>query len=113
MLRTYLTNRGIKTMQQAHLHLIKWAINKGYTLEVWGDGVDIDYTGSKYKPAKEAAEACDTAHIMLYKDANREAGKPYEAWFAVNNWNDGDERIGDYSANAVGEAWDADYEATR
>ncbi len=94
-------------MQQAHLHLIKWAINKGYTLEVWGDGVEIDYKGSKYKAAKEAAEACDTAYIMLYKDAER------EAWFFVNNWNDGDERIGDYSANEVGEAWDSDYEATR
>lgn len=93
-------------MQKAHLHLIKWAISKGYTMEVWGDGEELDYSGNSYLPAKEAAEACDTADVILYKDGER------AAWFYVVNWNEEpNEIISDYTANAVGEAWQRDYDA--
>lgn len=92
-------------MQKAHLHLIKWAIAQGYIMEIWGDGEELDYSGSSYLPAKEAAEACDTADIILYKDGER------AAWFYVVNWNkEPDEIISDYSANAVGDAWQRAYD---
>lgn len=92
-------------MQKAHLHLIKWAISKGYTMEVWGDGEELDYSGDHYLLAKEAAEACDTADIILYKDGER------AAWFYVVNWNiRPEEIISDYSANEVGDAWQRAYD---
>ena len=91
-------------MQKAHLHLIKWAIAKGFTFEVWGDGEELDYKGGQYQAAKEAAEACDTADIILFK------GDARAAWFYIVNCNDGAEIVSDYSANNVGESWWQDYE---
>lgn len=93
-------------MQQAHLHLIKWAIAKGYTFEVWGDGEELDYKGGQYQAAKEAAEACDTADITLWD------GDKQVAWFYIVNWNEGAEIVSDFSANEVGDSWWNDYEAT-
>lgn len=90
-------------MQKAHLHLIKWAIAQGYGLEVWGDGEERDYSGGSYLPAKEAAEACDTAEITLWKN-----GKSV-AWFYIVNWNDGAEIVSDY-AGAVADAWQRAYD---
>lgn len=92
-------------MKKAHLHLIKWALDKGYTLDVWGDGEELDYSGTSYKESKEAAEACDTANIIL-----KENGKQV-AWFYVVNGLEAEELVSDYSANEIGDQWWDDYEA--
>jgi len=91
-------------MKKAHLHLIKWAIDKGYTLEVWGDGEELDYSGTSYKEAKENAEACDTANIILKRD-NKQV-----AWFYIVNGLEPDELVSNYSVSEVGEAWQKAYD---
>ena len=94
-------------MKKAHLHAIKWSISKGYTLDVWGDGEELDYSGTSYKEAKEATEACDTAEIIL-----RKGGKPV-GWFYVVNGLEPEELVSNFSANEVGEAWQKAYDTER
>jgi len=100
-----LTAKG-NTMEKSHLHLIKWAIDKGYTLEVWGDGEELDYSGTGYKAAKEATEACDTAEIVLkYK-----SGKVATWFYVVNGMDEPEEFVSDYGYNEVGRAWEKAYD---
>ena len=91
-------------MKKSHLHLIKWALDKGYTLDVWGDGEELDYSGTSYKEAKENTEACDTANIILKR------GGKQVAWFYIVNGLDAEELVSNYSANEVGEAWQKAYD---
>lgn len=91
-------------MKKAHLHLIKWALEKGYTLDVWGDGEELDYSGTSYKEAKENAEACDTAGIIL-----KENGKEVASFYIVNGL-EPEELVSDYTANEIGEAWQKAYD---
>ena len=91
-------------MKKSHLHLIKWALDKGYTLDVWGDGEELDYSGSSYKEAKENAEACDTANIILMEDGKQ------AAWFYIVNGLEPEEIVSNYSSNAVGNAWEKAYD---
>ncbi len=93
-------------MQKSHLHAIKWAIAQGHVLYVWGDGEELDYTGNSYQSAKEAAEACDTAEIILKDSMGLELG-----WFSVVNGLDAEELVSDYSDNEVGQAWQKAYDA--
>ena len=106
-----LTAKG-NTMKKSHLHLIKWAISKGYTLEVWGDGENPDYTGTSYEEAKENTEALikalkrgeTTANILLKDD-----GRPV-AWFYIVNGLEPEELVSHYSVDGVGEAWQKAYD---
>jgi len=98
-----LTAKG-NTMKKSHLHLIKWGLAEGYTIEVYGEG-ELDYTGTSYKEAKENAEACDETEIVLRK------GQEEGTWFLCNNFNDEpDEIVADYSDNEVGHAWQKAYD---
>ena len=93
-------------MQKSHLHAIKWAIAQGYTLNVWGDGEELDYVGNSYQSAKEATEACDTAEIILKDSMGAELG-----WFYIVNGLDAEELVSDYSDNEIGQAWQKSYDA--
>ena len=90
-------------MQKSHLHLIKWAIDKGYTLEIWGDGEELDYSGTSYKEAKEATEACDTANIILKEDGKQ------VAWFYIVNGLEPDEIVSNWGCNLVSNDWEKAY----
>ena len=92
-------------MQKSHLHLIKWAIDKGYTLDIWGDGEELDYSGTSYKEAKEATEACDTATVSLVVDGKQ------EGWFWIVNGLEPEEIVSDWGCNSVGNAWEKAYDA--
>ena len=95
---------GANKMKKAHLHLIKWGLAEGYTVEIYGEG-ELDYEGTSYKEAKENAEACDEVEIVLRK------GQEEGTWFLCNNFNDEpDEIISDYSDNEVGQAWQKAYD---
>lgn len=91
-------------MKKAHLHLIKWAIDKGYKLDVWGDGEELDYSGTSYKESKEHTEACDTASIILKEDGKQ------VAWFYIVNGLEPEELVSNYSDNEIGQAWQKAYD---
>ena len=93
-------------MEQAHLHLIKWGLSKGYIIEVDIEG-EFEYRGTSFKEAKEASEAGDMGCIYLITGT----GETDYAWFGyVHDHNQKpDEKIYDYGINDVSEAWDRDY----
>ena len=100
-------------MQKAHLHLIKWAVVKGYSVMVFGEG-QYDGRYSAYEEIKDNVEACDIGQMNLVK---RNATGIYEtvASFAyVFEYDqEPEEIIYDYGVNDVSEQWARDYEATR
>ena len=95
-------------MQKGHLHLIRWGIEKGYTIEVDIEG-EHEYRGTSYKAAKEASEAGDMGCIYLITG---EAETDY-CWFGyVHEWKQNpDEIIYDYGINPIAEQWASDYAA--
>jgi len=102
-------------MQKAHLHLIKWAVAKGYSIAVYGEG-EFDGVHSFYEDIKDAVEACDMGQMVLVEPSEKEEGKwSSKASFAyVHEYDqEPEESIYDYGVNEISEQWDRDYEATR
>ena len=52
-------------MEKAHLNLIKWGLEEGYSVEVYGEEEYLDYAGGNYDEAVEAVEACDGGMILM------------------------------------------------
>jgi len=99
-------------MQKAHLHLIKWAVARGYSVAVFGEG-EYDGVHHTYKEIKDNVEACDMGEMVLVKPSVKTKGKwTRKASFAYmfdydqNN----DETIYDYGVNDITDDWAADYE---
>lgn len=99
-------------MQKAHLHLIKWAVARGYSVAVYGEG-EFDGIHSTYKTIKENVEACDMGEIELITPSLKQEGK----WRSVASFaylfdhgQEPDETIMDYGINDVSKAWASDYD---
>lgn len=90
--------------QKAYLHLIKWAINKGFTIDVF-DGEDT-FKNCNYFQAKEAVEAVDEpTSIRLYE------GGCYmgEGHVLLEFGQRSEETIFDYVITPTMEEWEIDY----
>ena len=100
-------------MKKAHLHLINWAVNKGYSVMVFGEG-EYDGVHSTYEEIKDAVEACDMGQMDLVKP-NAEGEYECMASFAYifEYEQEPDEIISDYGVCEISEQWAKDYEATR
>ena len=103
-------------MKKAHLHLINWAVDKGYSVKVYGEG---EYNGHyfTYEKIKEAVEWCDMGQIDLVVGVMIPYGLTFstKASFAYifEHEQDPEEIIYDYGVNEISEQWEKDYEATR
>lgn len=101
-------------MQKAHLHLIKWAVKRGYSVAVYGEG-EYDGVHHTYKEIKDNVESCDMGEMVLVKPSVLTEGKwTRQASFAyMFDYDQGpDETIYDYSVNEISDAWSVDYETT-
>ena len=101
-------------MQKAHLHLIKWAVARGYSAAVYGEG-EFDGIHSTYKDIKDNCEACDMGQLVLVKPSKQEGKWISLATFAyVHEYEqEPEESIYDYGVNSISEQWDKDYAATK
>ena len=102
-------------MQKAHLHLIKWAVAKGYSVAVYGEG-EFDGVHSTYEDIKDAVEACDIGEMVLMKPIaeEEEQYETYASFAYIHEYDqEPEESIYDYGVNEISEQWDRDYEATR
>ena len=98
-------------MMKAHLHVIKWALARGYSVAVFGEG-EYDGVHHTYKDIKDTVEACDMGEMILVKPSVKNEGKwTRKASFAYlfdydqNN----DETIYDYETNEITDEWEQDY----
>ena len=93
-------------MEKAHRNLVRWGIDQGYTIEVWGEDEYQDYKGTDFDEAVENVEACDGGTIYF----NNADGENV-AWFSyVFDWDQNpDEIINDWGINKVSDAWDKQY----
>ena len=100
-------------MQKQHLHLAKWAVARGYSVMVFGEG-EFDGVHSTYTEIKDNVEACDMGQMDLVKP-NAEGEYECMASFAyVFEYDqEPDDIIYDYGINEISEQWAKDYEATR
>ena len=103
-------------MQKAHLHLIKWAVARNYSVMVFGEG-EYDGVHSTYEEIKDNVEACDMGQMDLVVPAIVAGGF---TWSTVASFayifeyeQEPDEIISDYGVNEISEQWAKDYEATR
>ena len=101
-------------MQKAHLHLIKWAVSKGYSVAVYGEG-EFDGIHSTYKDIKDNVEACDMGEMLLVKPSTKTKGK----WSRIVSFayifeyeQEPEEIIYDYGVNDVSTEWEKAYSAT-
>tara|TARA_R110002033_G_C3697197_1_gene220346 strand:+ start:103 stop:411 length:309 start_codon:yes stop_codon:yes gene_type:complete len=102
-------------MQKAHLHLIKWAVSKGYSVAVYGEG-EYDGIHTTYTDIKDNVEACDMGEMVLVKPSVKQEGKWVRlASFAfIHDYDqEPEESIYDYGVNDISTEWERDYEATR
>ena len=101
-------------MQKAHLHLIKWAIKRGYSVAVFGEG-EYDGVHHTYKDIKDTVEACDMGEMVLVKPSVETDGKwTRKVGFAYvfEYEQEPNETIYDYFVNEISQEWAADYEQT-
>jgi hypothetical protein len=113
--------QGVTIMQKAHLHLIKWAVARGYSVMVCGEG-EFDGVHSTYTEIKDNVEACDMGQMDLVKpnaegwfdDFDHAKLKVYASFAYVFEYDqEPEETIYDYGVNEISEQWASDYEATR
>jgi hypothetical protein len=97
-------------MQKAHLHLIKWAVKRGYSVAVFGEG-EYDGLHHTYKEIKDTVEGCDMGEMVLVKQGTWTSEASFAYMFEYDQ--EPDETIYDYGVNEISEAWAADYESTR
>lgn len=97
--------------QKAHLHLIKWAIARGYSFAVYGEG-EFDGVHSTYKTIKDNVEACDMGEMILVTPSKKQEGKWKRlaafAYIFDNNQHPAD-IIYDRECNDIAEEWDMEY----
>ena len=99
-------------MRKSHLHLIKWAVDLGYSVAVYGEG-EYDGVHSTYKTIKDNVEACDMGEMVLVTPSIKQEGKWKRlAAFAYlfDHPQEPDEIIYDREVNAIADAWAAAYE---
>ena len=106
-------------MQKAHLHLIKWAVARGYSVMVFGEG-EFDGVHSTYEEIKDNVEACDIGQMDLVKPnmlEEQEEDQGYEVYASFAYVFEYDQEpqdiIYDYGVNEISEQWASDYKATR
>jgi hypothetical protein len=90
--------------EKAHLHLIRYAIDKGCTFEV--DDGEERFKTSKYKETVEGVEAVDFAHLFIIGKDNEQLG-----WALIINDVSARsvELVADYSITDFMEGWDRQY----
>ena len=101
-------------MQKAHLHLIKWAVKRGYSVAVYGEG-EFDGLHSTYKDIKDAVEGCDIGQMILLRPSVKQEGKlvnlgSFAYMFEYDQ--DPEEIIYDYVVNEITDEWASDYAQT-
>lgn len=95
-------------MQQAHLHLIKFALANNLTVSVF-DGEEWDVIqSSKYQEIKDCSECADDATLTFYDASGNDVGTAY-----VILSDEPEESVVDYSVTPFMEEWDTAYDATR
>lgn len=102
-------------MQKAHLHLIKWAVARGYSVAVYGEG-EYDGVHTTYKDIKDNVEACDMGEMVLVKPSVKQEGKWIKLvtfGYIFEHDQEPEETIYDYGVNDISMEWEQDYEATR
>ena len=107
---------------KAHLHLIKWAVARGYSVAVYGEG-EFDGVHSTYKDIKDNVEACDMGQMNLVKPSGKKvkpSAKRDGEWVVLASFafiheydQEPEESIYDYGVNEISSEWERDYEATR
>ncbi len=95
--------------QKAHLHLISWAVDRGYSFKVYGEG-EYDGVHSTYASIKDNVEACDMGEMVLVEPTedgkwNRLASFSY----IFDYGQDPSEIICDYTDNNICNEWHEDY----
>ena len=103
-------------MKKSHLHLIKWAVDRGYSVAVYGEG-EFDGVYSTYKTNKDNVEACEMGEMVLVTPSIKQEGKWKRLWkrlaafaYIFDHPQEPDEIIYDREVNAIADAWAADYE---
>ena len=91
---------------KAYKHLIRWGLDRGYKVEVYGEG-ELDYSGLDFEEAVEAVEACDVGNISFLNPEDNER----LAWFAYTfDWDQNpDEIISDWGINDITSQWEKAY----
>ena len=91
---------------KAYKHLIRWGLDQGYKVEVYGEG-ELDYSGLDFEEAVEAVEACDVGNISLLNPEDNER----LAWFSYAlEWNQPpEESISDWGINEITSQWEKAY----
>jgi len=100
-------------MQKAHLHLAKWALARGYSVMVFGEG-ELDGVFETYEEIKDSVEGCDMGQMDIALSAEPRVYEVVASFAYVFEYDqEPDEIIYDYGINEVSEQWARDYEATR
>jgi hypothetical protein len=95
-------------MQQAHLHLIKYALAQGHNVSVFdGEEWDVEHS-TKYTDIKECSECADDATLEVFNTKGESLG----AAFVILS-DEPEESIVDYTVTDFMNSWDSAYEATR
>jgi hypothetical protein len=95
-------------MQQAHLHLIKYALAQGHNVSVFdGEEWDVEHS-TKYTDIKECSECADDATLEVFNTKGESLGAAY-----VLLLDEPEETVVDYTVTDFMNSWDSAYEATR
>ena len=93
-------------MQQAHLHLIKYALARNCTISVDGGGDELDLVnGNQYQQIKDDVEAVDMATMLINKDGKQVGW----ASMYLEQGQDPEETVSDFSVTSFMNAWEKEY----
>ena len=100
-----MTNKQAKPFvyKQAHLNLIKYVLDLGYSVEVF-DGEEMFEKNTSFKAIKAASEGAEESHLYIYDSEGEKAGYAY-----VVLGNEPEELVCDYSDDKVMNDWHNNY----
>jgi len=95
------------TMKKAHLHLIKYAIKKGYSISVQGDDDGPTLVKSKsINAVKKEVEDFEVARIHIYEDGT----EGHVASALLTPYEAPEETVCDYSVCLFMDSWQKAYD---
>ena len=103
-----MTNKQAKPFvyKQAHLNLIKYVLDLGYSVEVF-DGDEMFEKSTSFKAIKAASEDAEESHLYIYDSEDNKVGYAY-----VVLGNEPEELVCDYSDDKVMNDWSDKYKKT-
>ena len=96
--------------KKGHIHLVKWALNKGYSINIEGKHEDISLlTTNDYNKIYKFLKKNEDIELDLFIEDTKSTPIMLKGWAWVIPFNEDEDIIADYTANKFMDEWENEF----